>query len=227
MVNGHHAYRPVVGILTAVIGVLVAAVVTTCSFAAAAGPPPPGAPKFANLTPIAWQNASSVVVYIPLILPHDGVYQGSGGKRGQLGGLSGRFAQELIHINTTPGAVTCGGRLTGNLAQPRPLAGLNHRPQLPPLGHVSASVRKAWLNLPVTKSELTAMAICKYGVAGRMKLAKQTLNGSWTLKYGAFWTGKPGTLSRRFVIRGMCDRPGCPITGFSGSNPYIPLKVSG
>jgi hypothetical protein len=206
-------------------GALLVSLVAMTSVAVAADPPPPpGPPKLANLTPIAWQNASAVIVYIPVILPREGTYAGSGGKPG----MSGRFFEELLRINTTRGAVTCGGRLTGNLTQPRPLAGLNaFRPQLPPLGHVPSKVRKAWLSLPVTKSELTAMAICKYGLAGRMKLANQTLNGSWTLKYGAFWTGKPGTLSRRFVIRGMCDRPGCPITGFGGSNPYITLKVSG
>lgn len=181
-------------------------------------PPPPGAPKLANLKPIAVQSFGGVSVLVPLILPRDPVYPGSGGQRDALGGISGRFMSELVRTLRNPSALACTGRLLGRPAGARLALGY----RLPRA--VPAAIQERWdRTLRQTKARLAATAQCSWGLQGRQKLAGETIVGSSTWRYSAFWTGTPGTISRRFTVRGMCDRPGCPI---SRANPYVVLKVT-
>lgn len=195
---------------TLVLGTVLLAAFLTRDGAAAGkqAPPPPGvAPKFAPLKPVAAQYGRSISVGFPIILPRDPTYPGSGGKSGPLGGRSGRFASELVRMFR---AVRCTGRLVGRpgLRQPPPNA---------------AIATAKWPPLRETRTQVVAAGGCTWGLNGRMKLAQQTLRGTFTLNYSAFWTGTPGTIFKQFVIRGMCDRPGCPIRP---GKSYVLLKVT-
>lgn len=181
-------------------------------------PPPPGAPKLANLKPVAVQTFGGVSVIVPVILPRDPVYPGSGGQRDALGGISGRFMSELFRALRDPRALTCTGRLLDRPGSARLALGY----RLPKA--VPAPIQQRWdRTLRQTKAQLGATAQCSWGLQGRQKLTGETIVGSFTWKYSGFWTGAPGSSSRRFTVRGMCDRPGCRI---SRANPYVVLKVT-
>ncbi len=115
-------------------------------------------------------------------------------------------------------------RCTGVLAGKHPYGLLSGYSPLPRA--VPASVNRKWASLlKDTKSYVGFVGQCRWELGfERAKLSKATITGSWTLPYPAFFGGKPGTLTKRFTIRGMCDRPGCPITK---DRPFVVLKVSG
>jgi hypothetical protein len=181
-------------------------------------PPPPGAPKLANLKPVAVQTFGGVSVIVPIILPRDAVYPGSGGQRDALGGISGRFMAELLRTLRDTRALACTGRLLGRPGGAQLALGY----RLPKA--VPRATQQRWeRTLRQTKARLAATAQCSWGLQGRQRLARETIVGSFTWKYSGFWTGAPGSISRRFTVHGMCDRPGCPI---SRANPYVVLKVT-
>ncbi len=160
----------------------------------------------------------------PVVLPRDPTYPGSGGKGGPLGGRSGRFMSEYLKLSglAGPGALSCTGQIPGRSARGFLVLGYEGFPRAVP-----AAIAQKWAAvLKETKTVVPAVGSCSWSfrVGERAKLAGLVIKGAWTMKYGEFWGGTPGTISRSFTIRGMCDRPGCPI---SRSNPYVALKVSG
>lgn len=189
-----------------------------------APPPPATPPKLVNLQPVALQGGRTVSIMFPVVLPRDPTYAGSGGKGGPLGGRSGRFMAEYLKLISPLGAsraLSCTGQIPGRPARAFLALGYEGFPRAVP-----AAIERKWAAvMKDTKTVVPAVGSCSwsFGWGERAKLAGLVVKGSWTMKYGEFWGGTPGTISKSFTIRGMCDRPGCPITR---ANPYVVLKVS-